>query len=50
MYETIAIVLPVFGLIGIGYAGSLVGLANDRMTDGLTDFLCRRSHGAPPIS
>lgn len=39
MYETIAIVLPVFGLIGIGYAGSLFGLANDRMIDGLTDFL-----------
>jgi malonate transporter len=37
--DVLSIVLPVFGLIAIGYFGALVGLANARMIDGLTDFL-----------
>lgn len=39
MSDVVAIVLPVFGLIAIGYCGALVGLANTQMIDGLTDFL-----------
>lgn len=39
MSDVLAIVLPVFGLIAIGYCGALVGLANAQMIDGLTDFL-----------
>jgi malonate transporter len=36
---SIAIVLPVFGLIGIGYAARLFGLVGDRAGEGVSDFV-----------
>ena len=39
MTDLIAIVLPVFGLVAIGYLGALVGIADERMGEGLSDFL-----------
>ncbi len=39
MTDLIAIVMPVFGLVAIGYLGALVGIADERMGEGLSDFL-----------
>ncbi len=39
MSDLIAIVLPVFGLVALGYGGARLGLVNDRMEHGLNDFL-----------
>src|SRR5919107_6332031 len=39
MLESLAIVFPVFGLIGIGYAGSRLGLITNRMGEGLSEFV-----------
>jgi malonate transporter len=39
MGSSIAIVLPVFGLIGIGYAARLFGLVGDRAGEGVSDFV-----------
>jgi malonate transporter len=39
MFELLDIVLPVFGLVAIGYGGARLGLVNDRMENGLNDFL-----------
>jgi malonate transporter and related proteins len=39
MTDVFSIVLPVFGLIAVGYFGALVGLAKPQMIDGLADFL-----------
>ncbi len=35
----LAIVLPVFGLIAIGFAAARTGLINDKVGDGLSDFV-----------
>lgn len=39
MLESVAIVLPVFGLIGIGYAVRRAGLVTDRTGEGLSEFV-----------
>ncbi|HEY8384157.1 MAG TPA: AEC family transporter [Microvirga sp.] len=39
MLESVAIVLPVFGLIGIGYAARRIGLVTDRTGEGLSEFV-----------
>ncbi len=39
MLGPLSIVLPVFGLIGLGYAARRVGLLTDRGGDGLTEFV-----------
>lgn len=39
MSDILTVVLPVFGLIAVGYFGALVGLAKPQMIDGLSDFL-----------
>jgi malonate transporter len=39
MDGVLAIVLPVFGLIGVGWAASRTGLLSDRVGDGLSDFV-----------
>jgi malonate transporter len=39
MIELLAIVLPVFGLIAIGYLGRRAGLVSERMGDGLSEFV-----------
>src|SRR5262249_42894246 len=39
MSEVFSLVLPVFGLIAVGYLGAIVGLAKPQMIDGLSDFL-----------
>jgi predicted permease len=37
--ESLAIVLPIFGLIGVGYAAHRLRLVSDRTGDGLSDFV-----------
>jgi malonate transporter len=39
MGSSIAIVLPVFGLIGIGYLSRLLGLLEERTGEGVSDFV-----------
>ena len=39
MADLLAIVLPVFGLIGIGYVGRRTGFVSERMGDGLSEFV-----------
>lgn len=39
MTELLTIVLPIFGLIGIGYIARLIGLVSERMGDGLSEFV-----------
>ena len=39
MQDVIAIVLPVFGLIGIGFAAAKLGLVSVRAGDGLADYV-----------
>lgn len=39
MLEALAIVFPVFGLIGIGYLGNRFDLASHRMGEGLSEFV-----------
>lgn len=39
MFSLIVLVLPVFGLIGLGYATRATGYITDRTGDGLTDFV-----------
>ncbi len=39
MVELFAIVLPVFGLIGIGYAARLTGFVSERAGEGLSEFV-----------
>jgi malonate transporter and related proteins len=39
MLELLTIVLPVFGLIAIGYLGRRSGLISERMGDGLSEFV-----------
>lgn len=39
MGASVAIVLPVFGLIGIGYLARLFGLMTDRTGEGVSDFV-----------
>lgn len=39
MSEIAAIVLPVFGIIAIGYAASWTGLVTERVSDGLSEFI-----------
>jgi len=39
MLDLLAIVLPVFGLIGIGYLGRRTGFVSERMGDGLSEFV-----------
>jgi predicted permease len=36
---SIAIILPVFGLIGVGYVARLTGLVSDRTGEGLSEFV-----------
>lgn len=37
--EVLAIVLPVFGMMGIGFVASKAGLVSDRASDGLADYV-----------
>jgi predicted permease len=39
MLELLAIVLPVFGLIGIGYAARQTGFVSERVGEGLSEFV-----------
>src|SRR5215208_1569314 len=39
MLGSVAIILPVFGLIGIGFAARQVGLVTDRAGEGLSEFV-----------
>src|SRR5829696_2952111 len=39
MWASLAIVLPVFGLIGLGYAARRLGLVSDATGEGLSDFV-----------
>jgi hypothetical protein len=39
MLHILSIVLPVFGLIGLGFFARLLGLVGDRTGDGLSDFV-----------
>ena len=39
MWASLAIVLPVFGLIGLGYAARRPGLVSDATGEGLSDFV-----------
>ncbi|HZH51146.1 MAG TPA: AEC family transporter [Microvirga sp.] len=39
MLDLLTIVLPVFGLIGIGYAARRTGFVSERMGDGLSEFV-----------
>ncbi|WP_230532844.1 AEC family transporter [Microvirga roseola] len=39
MLDLLAIVLPVFGLIGIGYVASRTGFVSDRAGEGLSEFV-----------
>ena len=39
MGEIIAIVLPVFGLVALGYGAGLLGVLNERANEGLTAYL-----------
>ena len=39
MPDVLAIVLPVFGLIAIGFAAAKSGLVNERASDGLADYV-----------
>jgi malonate transporter and related proteins len=39
MLQSLAIVLPVFGLIGVGYAAHQIRLVTDRTGDGLSEFV-----------
>src|SRR5215213_7614688 len=39
MLASIAIILPVFGLIGIGFLARQIGLVTDRTGEGLSDFV-----------
>jgi malonate transporter len=39
MSDVLAIVLPVFGLIGIGYLAAKTGLVAERASDGLADYV-----------
>jgi malonate transporter len=39
MLDLLAIVLPVFGLIGIGYVARQVGYVSDRVGEGLSEFV-----------
>lgn len=39
MFDALLIVLPVFGLIAVGFAARLSGLIGDRTGDGLADFV-----------
>jgi predicted permease len=39
MFASVAIVLPVFGLIGIGYLARQIALVSDRTGEGLSDFV-----------
>ncbi len=39
MLDTLQIVLPIFAIIGLGAAAAAVGLLNDRVADGLSEFV-----------
>ena len=39
MLELLTVVLPVFGLIGIGYIARRTGFVSDRVGDGLSEFV-----------
>jgi malonate transporter and related proteins len=39
MFETLAIVLPIFLIIGLGFGTASTKLLGDRVTDGLSDFV-----------
>ena len=39
MLASVAVVLPVFALIGIGYVARQVGLVTDRAGEGLSEFV-----------
>jgi malonate transporter and related proteins len=39
MLDLLVLVLPVFGLIGLGYAAGLAGLLDDRANEGITGYL-----------
>ena len=46
MPASIAIILPVFGLIGIGFLARQIGLVTDRTGDGLSEFVFASGVGA----